>query len=56
MIDGHPAATSLSTETYLADIQVERYSRSSLVHHPIIINHNYLSDSYHIHTHNIITD
>uniref|UniRef100_A0A8C9P5G9 Uncharacterized protein n=1 Tax=Spermophilus dauricus TaxID=99837 RepID=A0A8C9P5G9_SPEDA len=37
-------------------IQVERYSRSSLVHHPIIFNHNYLSDSYHIHTHNIITD
>uniref|UniRef100_A0A8C0JJ47 Uncharacterized protein n=1 Tax=Canis lupus dingo TaxID=286419 RepID=A0A8C0JJ47_CANLU len=38
MIDGFSAATSLSPEIYLADIQVERFSRSLLVHHPITIN------------------
>uniref|UniRef100_A0A8D0WCE9 Uncharacterized protein n=3 Tax=Sus scrofa TaxID=9823 RepID=A0A8D0WCE9_PIG len=43
MIDGCPAATSLSPETYLADVQVGRYSRSLLVHHPTTINHNYVS-------------
>lgn len=50
MIDGHPAATSLSTETYLAGVQVEKYSGSLLIHHPIIVNHNYLSDSHHTHS------
>uniref|UniRef100_A0A7N5JDY3 Uncharacterized protein n=1 Tax=Ailuropoda melanoleuca TaxID=9646 RepID=A0A7N5JDY3_AILME len=44
MIDGCPAATSLSPEMYLADVQVERFSRSLLVHHPITINCNYVSD------------
>uniref|UniRef100_A0A8C0WD20 Uncharacterized protein n=1 Tax=Castor canadensis TaxID=51338 RepID=A0A8C0WD20_CASCN len=47
MIDRCPAATSLSTEIYLADVQAERYSRSLLVLCPIIINHNYLADSHH---------
>lgn len=48
MIDGRPAATPLSPETYLADVQVERYSRSFLIHHPITINHNSLSGSQHM--------
>uniref|UniRef100_A0A452SE65 Uncharacterized protein n=1 Tax=Ursus americanus TaxID=9643 RepID=A0A452SE65_URSAM len=50
MIDGCPAATSLSPEMYLADVQVERFSRSLLVHHPITINCNYVSGSHHIHS------
>lgn len=48
MIDGCPAAGSLSPETYLADVQGQRYSRSFLIHHPITINHNYLSGSHHL--------
>lgn len=45
MIDGRPAATSLSPETHLADVQVEGYSRSLLVHHSTTTNHSYLSGS-----------
>lgn len=48
MIDGCPEATSLSLETYLADVQVERFFRSFLIHHPFTINHNYLSGSHHV--------
>uniref|UniRef100_A0A8C4N4A7 Uncharacterized protein n=1 Tax=Equus asinus asinus TaxID=83772 RepID=A0A8C4N4A7_EQUAS len=48
MIDGRLMATSLSPKTYLADVQLERYPTILLVHHPITINHNYLSDSHHI--------
>lgn len=50
VIDGCPAATSLSPEMYLADVQVEKFSRSLLVHHPITVNHNYVSDSHHIYS------
>uniref|UniRef100_A0A8C3VRH7 Uncharacterized protein n=1 Tax=Catagonus wagneri TaxID=51154 RepID=A0A8C3VRH7_9CETA len=47
MTDGCPAATSLSPETYLTDVQVGRYSRSLPVHHPTTINHSYASDQFH---------
>nr|BAK62997.1 hypothetical protein [Pan troglodytes] len=50
MIDGCPEATSLSPATYLAVGPVERYSRSLLVHHALTFNHNYLSDSFHLHS------
>uniref|UniRef100_A0A8C0HWL5 Uncharacterized protein n=1 Tax=Balaenoptera musculus TaxID=9771 RepID=A0A8C0HWL5_BALMU len=55
MIDGRPAATSLSPETHLADVQVEGYSRSLLVHHSTTTNHNYLSGSP-IYTRTVIED
>uniref|UniRef100_A0A5F9D8Z4 Uncharacterized protein n=1 Tax=Oryctolagus cuniculus TaxID=9986 RepID=A0A5F9D8Z4_RABIT len=50
MIDGRPAATSLSPKMHLADVQGEGYCRSLHVHHPTFINHNYLSGSHHIHS------
>uniref|UniRef100_A0A8C0P1T1 Uncharacterized protein n=1 Tax=Canis lupus familiaris TaxID=9615 RepID=A0A8C0P1T1_CANLF len=53
MTDGFSAATSLSPEIYLADIQVERFSRSLLVHHPITIN---CIDSIYIHQNLLMKD
>uniref|UniRef100_A0A667GU73 Uncharacterized protein n=1 Tax=Lynx canadensis TaxID=61383 RepID=A0A667GU73_LYNCA len=46
VIDGCLAATSLSPKIYLADVQMERFSISLLVHHPITINRNYISSSH----------
>uniref|UniRef100_A0A8C8Y9Y6 Uncharacterized protein n=1 Tax=Panthera leo TaxID=9689 RepID=A0A8C8Y9Y6_PANLE len=46
VIDGCLAATSLSPKIYLAHVQMERFSISLLVHHPITINRNYISSSH----------
>uniref|UniRef100_A0A673T0K5 Uncharacterized protein n=1 Tax=Suricata suricatta TaxID=37032 RepID=A0A673T0K5_SURSU len=41
-----PSGSSLPPKIYLADVQVERLSRSLPVHHPITISCNYISGSH----------